>query len=67
MIAGFEVWNASVNVVALGLTIHPVSIRSLPSTNQLQAPEYQKFFDEWKDRPDFKPYIDRELKSQGKK
>ena len=70
MIAEFEAWNASVERSRTGADYPSGKVDPFPrpqQTNWLALPEYQKFFDEWKDRPDFKPYIDRELKSQGKK
>ena len=67
MIKSFEIWNASVEKSRLGADYCSGKVDPFPrpqQTDLMTLPEYQKHFDEWIKRPEFKPYIERQLKKQ---
>ncbi len=69
MIKSFEIWNASVEKSRLGADYSSGKVNPFPrpqQTDLMTLPEYQKHFDEWIKRPEFKPYIERQLKKQQK-
>ncbi|MBA61759.1 MAG: N-acetylgalactosamine 6-sulfate sulfatase [Planctomycetaceae bacterium] len=67
MIKSFEAWNASVEESIAGADYRSGKVNPFPrpqQTNLMTLPEYQKHFKRWVKRPEFKPYIERELKRQ---
>ncbi len=67
MIKSFEVWIASVEASRMGADYASGKVDPFPrpqQTDLMTLPEYQKHFDEWIKRPEFKPYIERELRRQ---
>lgn len=70
MIQAFEAWNASIEKSQQGADYESGKVDPFTRPQQTmwtELPEYQKFFDEWIKRPDFKPYIERQLKVQKNK
>ncbi|MEL0094739.1 MAG: sulfatase-like hydrolase/transferase [Planctomycetaceae bacterium] len=67
MISAFENWNSSVEKSRLGADYQSGKVNPFPrpqQTDLMTLPEYQKHFEEWIKRPEFKPYIERQLKRQ---
>ena len=70
MISDFEAWNSSVEESRLGADYPSGKVNPFPrpqQTDLMTLPEYQKHFDEWIKRPEFKPYIERQLRRQQSK
>jgi len=70
MISAFEAWNSSVEESRLGADYRSGKVNPFPrpqQTDLMTLPEYQKHFDEWIKRPEFKPYIERQLRRQQSK